>query len=108
MPIVLGLALLFAGGRRPGHLGPRRAGAAALGVRAGGWVVVLGLLAAQIVDGGMADLLRPMRGGVPWTLAITGLAAAFLAATARDDAHRRHGARHGRCAGVLPASRASP
>jgi hypothetical protein len=101
VPIVLGLALLFAGGRRPGHLGPRRPGAAALGVRAGGWVVVLGLLAAQIVDGGMADLLRPMRGGVPWTLAITGLAAAFLAATARETRIGDTALATGACAGLL-------
>ncbi len=101
VPIVLGLAVLAVCGRRPGHLGPRRPGAAALGVRAGGWAVVLGLLGAQIVADGIANALRPMHGGVPWTLAITGLAAAFLAATARASRSGDAALATGVCAGVL-------
>jgi hypothetical protein len=101
VPIVVSLAVLFACSRRPGHLGPRRPGAAALGVRAGGWMVVLGLLGAQIVDEGLAGLLRPMHGGVPWTLAITALAAAFLAATARETRIGDAALATGVCAGFL-------
>jgi hypothetical protein len=101
VPIILALALLTACGRRPGHLGPRRPGAAALGVRAAGWAVVLGLLATQIVDEGMAGLLRPMHAGVPWTLALIGLAAAFLAATARESRLGDAALATGLCAGLL-------
>jgi hypothetical protein len=101
VPLVLVLALLFARSRRPGHLGLRRPGAAARGVRAGGWVVVLGLVSAEIVDSGVAGLIRPMHGGVAWTLTTMGLAAAFLAATARETRIGDVALATGVCAGFL-------
>jgi hypothetical protein len=83
VPLVVILALLVAFGRRPGHLGPVRAGRAARGTRALGGVLVASLVAVRMVDGGLAGLFRPTHGGTLWTFLITMLAVVFLAATAR-------------------------
>jgi energy-converting hydrogenase Eha subunit A len=53
-----------------------------------------------MVDAGVAGLFRPMHGGVPWTLALGGLAAAFTAATARASRTGDIALVAGTCAGV--------
>ncbi|HEY3615140.1 MAG TPA: hypothetical protein VGK92_15625, partial [Gaiellales bacterium] len=100
VPLMLILGLLLALGRRPGHLGPCRPGAAH-GVRATGWALVLGLLATQVVDGGVHGLLHPAHAGVVWTLALAGLATAFTAATARATRIGESALATGLCAGLV-------
>ena len=101
VPLVLILALLVALGRRPGHLGPVRAGRAARGTRAVGGVLVAGLVAMPLVDGGLAGLLRPTHGGTLWTFVITMLAVVFLAATARATLCSDAALATGTCAGLV-------
>jgi hypothetical protein len=117
VPLVLGLALLFWLGRRPGFFGPVRRDRAARLVRAGGYAMIVLYLMTLIVGYGASGILRPDPKVPLFALLLTLYAGASLAMTARGSVFGGVGLAAGSSAGlaaglasfiVMPFERSGP